>query len=532
MGIKRYIANKDNTITNAFNENLTTRGTGSNMGASDILEVFSIYGQTTRSGSTTGIAKTQELSRVLVQFPVDTIVTDRASGELPASGNVEFYLRLFNAEHSNTTPKAATYIVSPISSSWEEGLGLDMDNYADKTKNSIGSNWIKRAGSTSWQNIGGDYLTAYNKVKTLPKGTENLEVDITDIVENWIKGQSGGGYENYGLGVRLTSSQEAYFSSSTGIGVDNSIQNVSGAIRSYYTKKFFARSSEFFFMKPLVEARWDSTIKDDRGKINYSSSLLTAEDNLNTIFLYNYVNGQLKNIPGGNTVFVQIYSGSSTAPTGNPLNLVTTTEHVNSSSPTVITGGLYSTGIYSASFALTAASTPFTTIYDVWSLDDSGQPGMQVKTGSMAPQVYSISSQAIEQDYVFNISNLRSSYMNTEKARFKVFSRLKNWSPTIYTVADADPENVIIDNMYYRITRVIDNQEAISFGTGSAVSPEAVGSASSYTRLSYDENNSYFDIDMSYLEPGYMYRIELIHFNNNQFVGVNKSFKFRVEGEV
>ena len=43
--IKRYYATKDNTITNAFQENLSTRGTGSNMGASDIVEVFSIYGQ-------------------------------------------------------------------------------------------------------------------------------------------------------------------------------------------------------------------------------------------------------------------------------------------------------------------------------------------------------------------------------------------------------------------------------------------------------------------------------------------------------
>lgn len=532
MGIKRYIANKDNTITNAFNESLTTRGTGSNMGASDIIEVFSIYGQSIESGSTTGIARTQELSRALLQFPMNTIITDRSSGDLPGSGSVQFYLRLFNAEHSNTTPQQATYIISPVSSSWEEGLGLDMENYTDKTKNSIGSNWIKSAGTASWTNIGGDYLSAFSKTKTLEKGTEDLEVDITDIVEKWVKGQSGGGYENYGLGVHLTSSQEAYFSSSLGADIDNSIQNPNGAIRSYYTKKFFARTSEFFFKKPIIEARWDSAVKDDRGRINYSSSLLTAEDNLNTIYLYNYVNGQLKNIPGSNTLFVQVYSGSATAPTGSPFNLVTSTDHVNASSPTVITGGLHSTGIYSASFALTASTTPATTIYDVWSLNSFGIPGMQVKTGSMAPQVYTISDEAIEKSYVFNIPNLRSSYLSDEKVRFKVFSRLKDWCPTIYTVANEDPENFVIDNMYFAVKRVVDNEEAISFGTGSAQVPQAPGSAESYTRLSYDQNNSYFDVDMSYLEPGYMYKIELMYFKNNQFVGVNKSFKFRVEGEV
>ena len=65
MGIKRYIATADNTITNAFNSTLTTRGTGSNMGASDILEVFNIYGQT--SGAS---GYTAEESRILINFPI------------------------------------------------------------------------------------------------------------------------------------------------------------------------------------------------------------------------------------------------------------------------------------------------------------------------------------------------------------------------------------------------------------------------------------------------------------------------------
>ena len=45
MAIKRYNADADNTITNAFKADLSTRGTGANMGAADVLEVFSIRGQ-------------------------------------------------------------------------------------------------------------------------------------------------------------------------------------------------------------------------------------------------------------------------------------------------------------------------------------------------------------------------------------------------------------------------------------------------------------------------------------------------------
>ena len=43
MAIKRYTAEKDTTITNAFKLDLSTRATGSNMGEADVTEIFSIY---------------------------------------------------------------------------------------------------------------------------------------------------------------------------------------------------------------------------------------------------------------------------------------------------------------------------------------------------------------------------------------------------------------------------------------------------------------------------------------------------------
>ena len=64
MAIKRYKATKDNTISNAFEPNMSTRAVSASMGQSDILEVFSIYGQT--SGSVDGFSK--EEARVLIEF--------------------------------------------------------------------------------------------------------------------------------------------------------------------------------------------------------------------------------------------------------------------------------------------------------------------------------------------------------------------------------------------------------------------------------------------------------------------------------
>jgi hypothetical protein len=207
MTILRYTASADTTITNAYEANLLTRGTGSNMGYADSLEVFSIYGQ--ESGSN---GQSQELSRILIQFPVSRISSDRTAGTIPASGSVSFFLKMYNARHPFTLPQDFTLVVTPVSRSWNEGTGLDMDNYQDLGT----SNWIKSNDNTSWTTVGGDYLFNNNYNVTFPQGFEDLELDVSDVVEKWITGSAGGAYENYGFGIRLTSSQEAYFSSSAG----------------------------------------------------------------------------------------------------------------------------------------------------------------------------------------------------------------------------------------------------------------------------------------------------------------------------
>ena len=544
MGIKRYTANKDNTITNAFQENLNTRGTGSNMGASDILEVFSIYGQSFSSSSLNGITRTQELSRVLVQFPIDDIIADRTNNNIPASGNINFYLRLYNAKHSSTVPKDMTLVVVPVSSSWEEGFGLDMENYQDLTLDEEGSNWMMSAGSTPWTTVGGTYLTASagndygdrRQLITLSGAADNLELEVTDTIERWIKNDlPSEGFPNYGFGVHLTASQEAYFSSSTGdFATDSVIQRDDGARRSYYTKKFFSHTSEFFFKRPIVEARWDSTLKDDRGKMFYSSSLASATDNMNTLYLYNYINGQLKNIPNltdnSAELYVQLFSGSldNTSPTGSSLELVTTTAYVDPAVPTVVTGGWTSKGIYSASFAFTASSSPLTNIFDVWYLDGGDQLGIQITTGSFEPELRKVSNENVLSKYVVNISNIKPSYNVAENVRFKVFARQKDWKPTIYTKATAAVENFILENMYFKVIRVIDNSNIITYGTGSST-PQTLGNPESYTRLSYDISGSYFDLDMSMFDPGYMYAINLAYYSEPGYTQLNSIFNFRVE---
>ena len=191
MGIKRYTADQDNTITNAYKLDLTTRATGSNMGLADSLEVFRIYGQESSASS--------ELSRILVQFPVTDISSDRTTGAIPASGNVSFYLRMFNAEHPFTLPRNYNLIVAAVSRSWDEGTGLDMDAYSD----SGSCNWVAAssasAGITAWTSAGGDYHAEPRFTASFVDGTEDMELDVSDVVEQWIDGTK----TNYGFGVFL-----------------------------------------------------------------------------------------------------------------------------------------------------------------------------------------------------------------------------------------------------------------------------------------------------------------------------------------
>jgi hypothetical protein len=531
MAIKRYAATKDNTITNAFRASLidSQRGTGSNMGAADVLEIFSIYGEA--SGSS-GLSA--ELSRAILEFPISTVSSDRIAGTLPASGSVTWYLKMYNARHAFTLPRQFNLLVQPIGNaytapSWEEGVGLDMEEYLDVTYNNSGSNWIRRGKNGAWIRPGGDFLTgaadpSYNV--SFPKGYENLEVDISFMVEDWLQSETGStGTANNGLGVYLTGSQEAYFSSSvalpagvTGTGSQGSLlYNTQGSTESYYTKKFFARSSEFFFKRPVLEARWDSRTKDDRGSFYISSSLAPAADNLNTLYLYNYVRGRLVNIPsvGQGEILVSIYSGSNEI-SGAKLHLpagggITTDGHRN------VTGGWHKTGIYTASFAATGTLTKF---FDVWYSGSAAAP-VHYWTGSLAPKTLTAYNNAPTNQYVTTISNLKSSYMRSSTARFRTFIREKDWSPTIYTVATSTLSNTSLASASYKIFRAADDLDVIPYGTASAYS----------TYLSYDVSGNYFDLDIGMLEADYMYGIKFAYYNGSigDWVEQPEEFKFRVE---
>ena len=86
-------------------------------------------------------------------------------------------------------------------------------------------------------------------------------------------------------------------------------------------------------------------------------------------------------------------------------------------------------------------------------------------------------------------------------------------------MASVDPQIQLIESASFKVIRVIDNLEAVSYGTGSSL----------HTQLSYDVSGSYFDLDMSLLESGYMYGIKLAYYVNQDWIEQPETFKFRVD---
>jgi len=476
MSIKKFVAEKDTTITNAFREDLIVRSISANMGVADSLEVFTIYGQVNSSSI--------EKSRILIQFPIQDIIQQRNSGLIPTSGNVDFYLKLYNVEHPFTVPRNFVMSINPISMSWEEGYGLDMDNYSDsgfiENVGGNGATWIMAASGSKWINEGGDILSSseYNLSASFITGLENIDINITKLTEDWISGL----IPNNGLLIKLSGAYET---------IDLK--------QSFYTKKFSARGSEFYFSRPCIEAQWNPSVTDDRNNFYASSSLLSTEDNLMNIYFYNKVNGRLKNIVGDPIPTINFFSDVS-------LTNEISTSYLEVTNPLP--------GIYKAQVSL---DTTASFVYDKWT--DLATQTIKYYSGEIEILQRENDSSTYNTEYILNITNLKPKYHQNEQARFNIFVRERNWQPTIYTVAYNNIENTIIPNLYYKIFRYNDNYTIIDYSTGSLA----------YSKTSYDQNGNYFELDMNIFEKDYGYGIKLATWDGNQLVEFKDTYKFRVE---
>ena len=269
--------------------------------------------------------------------------------------------------------------------------------------------------------------------------------------------------------------------------------------KSYFRKKFFGRDSEFYFQRPVLEARWDSSRRDDRGYFYASSSLVPAVDNLNNLYLYNRVRGQLKDFPEAPTS-----ASIRLSPTAGP-----------DSNLAVVPVSQVSTGIYLASIAV---DTTASVVHDIWYRGSTGY-----HTGTISVKSFETINYNPEDSYVLSMPGFQKQYRKNQTHRLSLYVREKNWSPNIHTAAvRSSVPSLIIPSASFQLRRCIDDYVVVPYGTGS--STEAA-----HTGLSYDVSGNYFDLDTTYLEAGYAYDIQYSFYDEeNGWEEQPYRFKFRV----
>jgi hypothetical protein len=208
MAIKRYKATKDNTITDAYKLDNKTRAEGANTGLADSVEVFYLYGRTG--------AGVKERSRFLIEFDIDQLVQDIADGKTVDDADTKYFVKIFNVTTPFTVPRLVNLSIHALTEPWDEGNGVDLDEYkddgapgdgtwpGDTEYTGTGSSWQVASTGVSWTAEGGVFGPQLG-VQLLDDGTEDIEVDITTQVKAWIAAPA----TNFGLIVKMEDDETA-----------------------------------------------------------------------------------------------------------------------------------------------------------------------------------------------------------------------------------------------------------------------------------------------------------------------------------
>lgn len=498
--LKIIKSDKDAYITNKIVQG--SRKTNSNVGAAGTLDLFKLYG-VTFSGS----YPNTELSRLLVHFDLTDIKRLIQQGKIDIS-DPSFWceLRLKDVYGGQTCPVNFTVSIFPLSSSFDEGIGRDVSYYTD---NDV-CNWLTSSRGNAWFNSGsslschaqstqGDYitssvsLTSTESTQTFVYGTEDLIVDVTNIVSATLSG------ELPDSGFRISLKEDLETNDKT-----------------YFVKRFASRQAFDESKHPCLLVGFDDSIEDDSQNLFF--------DCPNTLSLYNYSGGLITNI----------ISGSNLSPvTGsNCLLLKMTTQISGGNYSLYFTGSQFNyginplSGVYQTTFTI-QSSDPFiktkiaqsgsVEFTPVWtSLDGS----VDYVTGSIltiSPQVR-ITSRGLKK-YSVNVYDLKESYAQDDEVyvRVNIFDQS---SPMIKMVKiPIEVQGIVLKSVYYQIRDATTGEIIVPFDD-----------LKNSTKVSSDSNGMFFKFYTSSLIAGRSYSIDImINHSGIKTKYLNVSPVFRIE---
>ncbi len=400
--IYRIYPIKDTFITNDWVAPNLTRLTGANVGGSEELDVFKRAGISGAIGS----VGTSSLGRALLQFDLSQFSALTASGDIPSAG-LTFRLRVNHKSRGCPQPTSYDMTIKPVSSSWDEGLGMDVNEYADDGY----ANWEKRSSSEYWTTAGGDFITSVTASAHFDTGFEDIDVDVTSIVSSWLSGN----FPNYGLGIMMTASVEA----------DSNYTD-------YYRKKFYSRQTSFADRAPYIEVRANDFQGDDRVNMQWGRT--------GSLFLYNVIGGVFQDLTGQVVMSIADASGVLTE----------------------VTASQVSTGIYSASFSLASGSYSGSLFYDRWRAGAVAQV-----TGTFTFSRPSPVNTLTQYPLVARIRNMQDEYLPEDVPTFEVLFRKRPHTLPVFQTASLSPVPYIVERAWYAIENDSTRERVVPFGTGS-----------------------------------------------------------------
>ena len=273
MVIRTYIE-KNNTII--YNSEVNT-------GRSRIAELF--YG---------GKNNMPDYTRHLLYFGVDDLRERYLDGKLGDLSKVKHTLKMCNSSYFDQNLQAQKLLdgkqrtssfdlnLFRINQFWDEGTGLDYQRFEIQqgSDNNItfvesASNWYNATTLTEWDEDGVYTGVTGNTVVTqhFDKGNENIEMDITDEVNDLITG----GTPNNGYGLSF----------------DYELENLVTVPAQYVG--FFTRHTQTYY-EPFLETVYDNPIKDNRKNF--------YKNRTNRLYLYSNVNGEPKNLDNNPSVTI------------------------------------------------------------------------------------------------------------------------------------------------------------------------------------------------------------------------------------
>lgn len=459
--IFRIFPSKDTSITNDLRGYGAIRLTASNVGGSEELFVFKRAGI---SGAV-GTLGSSSLARALLQFDLSGFCAATASGDFPASG-VTFTLRMNHKTTACTRPTSFDLLIRAVSSSWDEGLGRDVDGLGDRGF----ANWEKRTSTSFWTTPGGDFISSPSSSMHLDTGAEDVEVDVTAIVNSWLSGS----VSNNGFGISMSPAIES-----------------DSIFTDYFQKKFYSRTTSYEDRAPYIEARAHAVTRDDRSNMQWSRS--------GTLFLYNLVGGSFVDLPG-NFVTVSISDVSGV------LTRLTASRGTQS-------------GVYSASFALPtgtfSSGRPYSgsVFFDSW-----GSGSFSFSTGSFTVRDTGITQTVGQTPLTVRVRNIRDEYLPEDIEIMEVLFRRRPQTVPVVQTASLGSIPYIVEQAYYAIENDVTRERVIPFGTGSQ----------QHTRLSYGGNGNSFKLRMANLHSGNVYRIIFLVVESGRQQTIDPGIRFKV----